>query len=99
MDSYALYTYTYCPVEAVQGDFFISQDIKVDMSTEDKNLWLDRLFGKRNADVRIQHMKKRGAGADNSKRCAWSKQLTKKDAQKITPAEVFSLNTEWNPTK
>lgn len=64
MDSYALYTYTYCPVEAVQGDFFISQDIKVDMSTEDKNLWLDRLFGKRNADVRIQHMKKRGAGAD-----------------------------------
>jgi len=64
MDSYALYTYTYCPAEAVQGDFFISQDVKIDMSTEDKNLWLDRLFGKRNADVRIQRIKKRGAGAD-----------------------------------
>lgn len=64
MDNYALYTYDFCPVEAVQTDFFISQEIKVDISTEDKNLWLDRLFGDRNTDVRIQHMKKRGAGAD-----------------------------------
>ena len=64
MDIYALYTYDYCPVEAVQSDIFVSQDIKVDMSTEDKNLWLDRLFGDRNTDVRIQRMKKRGAGAD-----------------------------------
>lgn len=64
MDMYALYTFDYCPVEAVQGDFFISQDVKVDLSTEDKNLWLDRLFGDRNTDVRIQSTKKRGAGAD-----------------------------------
>lgn len=64
MDTYALYTYDYCPAEAVQGDLFISQDVKVDMSTEDKNLWIDRLFGDRNSDVRIQRMKKRGRGAD-----------------------------------
>ena len=64
MDIYALYTYDYCPAEAVQSDIFISQDKKVDMSTEDKNVWLDRLFGDRNTDVRIQRMKKRGAGAD-----------------------------------
>ena len=64
MDIYALYTYEYCPVEAVQGDFFISRDEIIDINTEDKNLWLDRLFGDRNADVRIQRMKKRGAGAD-----------------------------------
>ena len=64
MDSYALYNFTYCPVEAIQGDLFISQDVKVDMSTEDKNLWLDRIFGDRNADVRIQRIKKNGEGAE-----------------------------------
>ena len=64
MDSYALYNFTYCPAETIQGDFFISRDIKVDMSTEDKNLWLDRIFGGRNTDVRIQRKNKRGAGAD-----------------------------------
>ncbi len=64
MDTYALYTYTFCPLEAVQGELFVSGDVKVDMSAEDKNLWLDRLFGDRNSDVRIQRMKKRGAGAD-----------------------------------
>ncbi len=64
MDSYALYTYEFCQAESVQENFFIPHDVKVDMSTEDKNLWLDRLFGDRNSDVRIQRIKKRGAGAD-----------------------------------
>lgn len=64
MDIYALYTYNFCPAKAVQGDFFISQDVKVNLETKDKNLLLDRLFGERNTDVRIQRMKKRGAGAD-----------------------------------
>ena len=41
----------------------------------------------------------RGEGADTSKRCAWSKQLTKKEAAKITPAEVFATSTSWNPTE
>ena len=41
----------------------------------------------------------RGEGANASKRCAWSKQLTKKEAAKITPAEVFSLTDAWNPAK
>ena len=41
----------------------------------------------------------RGAGANTSKRCAWSKQLTKKEAEKITPAVVFSTSSDWNPTK
>lgn len=39
----------------------------------------------------------RGEGADATKRCAWSKQLTKKEAAQITPAEVFSLSDSWNP--
>ena len=64
MDSYALYTYEYCALSFVQGNLFNSNDIKIDMSTKDKNLWLDRLFGNRNTEVKIQHLKKKGGGGD-----------------------------------
>ena len=39
----------------------------------------------------------RGEGSNTSKRCAWSKQLTKKEAAKITLEEVFSQSTSWIP--
>lgn len=64
MDSYALYTYTFCPVDEIQGNIFSSDKAKVDISTKDKNLWLDCLFGPRNTEVRIQHVKKNGGGGD-----------------------------------
>lgn len=64
MDSYGLYTYDFCPISSVQGNLFGSKDVKLDMSTKDKNLWLDHLFGGRNTEVRIQHMRKNGEGAD-----------------------------------
>lgn len=38
-----------------------------------------------------------GDGADVSKRQAWTKQLTKKEAAKITPEEVFALASTWKP--
>lgn len=64
MDIYALYEYNYCPAETLTGDLFTQGEAKADMKAEDKNLWLDRLFGERNTDVRIQRAKKKGAGAD-----------------------------------
>lgn len=36
-----------------------------------------------------------GKGADTSSRVAWSHQLTKKEASKITPTEVFSIDSNW----
>ena len=39
----------------------------------------------------------RGEGSNTSKRCAWSKQLTKKEAAKITLDEVFTRSTSWIP--
>jgi pectinesterase len=39
----------------------------------------------------------RGEGSNTSKRCAWSKQLTKKEAAKITLEEVFTQSTSWIP--
>ena len=64
MDTYSLYTYKFIPIEKLQDNFFIPYNIKIDQSTEDKNLWLDRLFGERNTDVRIQKINKNGKGTD-----------------------------------
>lgn len=36
-----------------------------------------------------------GEGADKSNRAVWSKQLSKKEAQKITPETVFNQETKW----
>ena len=38
-----------------------------------------------------------GEGAATDKRAAWSRQLTKKEAQKITLNDVFSVNNTWIP--
>ena len=39
----------------------------------------------------------RGEGAVTDGRVAWSRQLTKKEAQQITPEHVFTLHDTWNP--
>lgn len=39
----------------------------------------------------------RGAGADRSHRVAWSRELSKKEAQKITMKEVFRGYGDWEP--
>lgn len=38
-----------------------------------------------------------GEGADTSRRVAWSRQLTKKEAAKITPEAVFTVGDTWHP--
>jgi hypothetical protein len=38
-----------------------------------------------------------GEGAQTNERVSWSRQLTKKEAQKITLNTVFSVNNEWIP--
>ena len=38
-----------------------------------------------------------GAGAQPQQRVPWSRQLTKKEAQQITPAKVFTRQDNWNP--
>ena len=38
-----------------------------------------------------------GEGAKTQERVPWSRQLTKKEAAKITPAEVFRMENNWLP--
>ncbi len=63
MDRYALYTYTFPDADSIQLNCFKENLVKVPASTTDKNLWLDRLFGGKKSDVRIQSVKG-GKGAD-----------------------------------
>ena len=58
MDRYALYKYTFRDAEFTQKNCFREELVKVPASTIDKNLWLDRLFGGKKANVRIQSVKK-----------------------------------------
>lgn len=41
----------------------------------------------------------RGEGAATAQRAAWSRQLTKKEAAKITLAEVFKYDSSWIPAE
>jgi pectin methylesterase-like acyl-CoA thioesterase len=47
--------------------------------------------------ARYMEYNNRGEGAATDQRVAWSRQLTKKEAQQITMERVFSINDNWNP--
>ena len=51
----------------------------------------------RELTARYMEYQNRGEGASTSGRVAWSRQLTKKEAQLITPQRVFTLQSEWMP--
>ena len=51
----------------------------------------------REKTARYMEYNNRGEGAGTSHRVAWSRQLTKKEAEKITPSTVLSVNDTWNP--
>lgn len=63
MDRYALYTYNFIDAKVIEPNLFREGQEKVPASTADKNLWLDRLFGAKKSDVKIQKLKN-GKGAD-----------------------------------
>ena len=47
--------------------------------------------------ARYMEYNNRGEGAATGQRVAWSRQLTKKEAQQITLEQVFSRHDQWNP--
>ena len=48
--------------------------------------------------IRYMEYNNRGEGAATSGRADWSRQLTKKEAQKITMEEVFTIGNVWKPS-
>ena len=53
----------------------------------------------REKTARYLEYNNRGEGAATNERVSWSRQLTKKEAQQITPQQVLSINDTWNPEK
>ena len=53
----------------------------------------------REKTARYLEYNNRGEGAATNERVNWSRQLTKKEAQQITPQQVLSINDTWNPEK
>ena len=53
----------------------------------------------REQTARYLEYNNRGEGASTKNRVTWSHQLTKKEAAAITPEAVFSISSNWNPTK
>lgn len=51
----------------------------------------------REQTARYLEYNNRGEGAQPQQRVAWSRQITRREAQQITPETVFSINDKWNP--
>ena len=51
----------------------------------------------REQTVRYLEYNNRGEGANTKERVGWSRQLTKKEAAKITPEAVFTMGSTWVP--
>ena len=56
-------------------------------------------WGKQSNEETARYMeyKKTGEGANVSERVAWSKQLTKKEAEAVTVDAIFGTQSNWNP--
>ena len=56
-------------------------------------------WGKQSNEETARYMeyKNTGEGANVSERVAWSKQLTKKEAEAVTVDAIFSTQSDWNP--
>lgn len=52
---------------------------------------------KRQKTARYMEYGNSGEGAATDRRATWTRQLTKKEAAKITMEEVFSINDKWTP--
>lgn len=61
------------------------------------NNWKDYHDPAAEGIVRYMEYNNRGEGANTNARAGWSRQLTKKEAARVTPAEVFGQDTKWIP--
>ena len=51
----------------------------------------------REGTARYLEYNNHGEGAATTERVSWSRQLTKKEASKITPEAVFTIQHAWSP--
>ena len=86
------------PWRAYAYTLFIYSDLGKHIVPEGWHNWVDYHDPAKEGIVRYMEYGNTGAGAATDKRVPWAKQLTKKEAEAITPAAVFG-DTSWLPKK
>ncbi len=86
------------PWRAYAYTLFINSDMGKHIVPEGWHNWVDYHDPAKEGIVRYMEYGNTGAGAATDKRVPWAKQLTKKEAEAITPAAVFG-DTSWLPKK
>lgn len=86
------------PWRAYAYTLFINSDMGKHIIPEGWHNWVDYHDPAKEGIVRYMEYGNTGAGAATDKRVPWAKQLTKKEAEAITPAAVFG-DTSWLPKK
>lgn len=82
------------PWRAYAYTLFMNCDMGKHINPEGWHNWVDYHDPAKEGIVRYLEYNNHGEGAQTKKRVSWSRQLTKKEAAKITPSAVFG-NTDW----
>ncbi|MBQ7421290.1 MAG: pectin esterase [Prevotella sp.] len=85
------------PWRAYAHTLFINCDLGRHIVPEGWQNWKDYHDPAAEGTVRYQEYNNHGKGANPKARTKWSRQLTKKEATKITLKEVFHLEDNWIP--
>lgn len=83
------------PWRAYAHTLFMNCELGSHIAAEGWQNWKDYHDPAEEGTVRYQEYNNYGPGADNTQRVSWSRQLTKKEADAITPATVFSQDIDW----
>ena len=84
------------PWRAYAHTLFMNCTLGKHITTEGWRNWKDYHDPAVEGIVRYMEYNNRGEGADNiGQRVSWSKQLSKKEAARITLSEVFGNDIEW----
>lgn len=74
---------------------FMHCNLPAKVKPEGWKQWSNALEGANLTDTQYQEFANEGDGAKNDARVTWSKQLTKKEAAKVTIENVFGINSKW----
>lgn len=86
------------PWRAYAYTLFMNCDLGKHITAEGWHNWPDYHDPAKEGIVRYAEYNNHGEGAKTDGRVAWSKQLSRKEAQKITKSAVFGDDTSWIPT-
>lgn len=79
---------------------FINSELGEHILPEGWNPWHgDEMFPDKQETTFYAEYNNFGPGAETSKRVKWSKQLSKKEAEKYTAAKIFKREDSWNPAQ